>query len=161
MDYGEIALGLFIAVLVFSAGCTQYFSNLTAPKSTLPLDQPAEFDSNGQQFTVTIDHIAMSSPSPDSHTMTVHLTARNTGKNTFSLVAYPRLSDTAGNEYAGNAVYLYSLFPGGMASGESTISIGPKDAYAALKNGATLEVRLQGGAGSVWEAGWDVDKGTL
>ncbi len=152
---------LILIGFVFFAGCTSYFSNLTAPKSNLPLNQTAIFNQDGYQFAVTADRVAMSSSSPDNHVMTVHLTVKNTGEKAISLVAYPRLTDASGTEYSGNSIFLGAVNPGGMVSGESTITIGSKDEYATLKEHAVLSVRFQGSQPIPWEATWDVDVGSL
>ena len=102
---------LILIGFVFFAECSTYFSNLTAPKRNLPLNQTAVFDQDGYQFTVAADRITMSSSSPDYHVMTVHITVKNSGQKALSLIAYPRLSDASGKEYSGNSIFLGAVNP--------------------------------------------------
>ncbi len=152
---------LILIGFVFFAGCTTYFSNLTAPRRNLPLNQTAIFSQEGYQFAATADRVTMSSTSPDNHVMTVHITVKNSGQKALSLIAYPRLSDSSGKEYTGNSIFLGAVNPGGMVSGESSITIGSKDDYDALKEHTVLSVRFQGTQPTPWEANWDVDVASL
>jgi hypothetical protein len=146
---------------VLFTGCTSYFSNLTAPKRNLSLNQTAIFDQDGYQFAVAADRVTMSSSSADYHVVTVHITVKNSGQKALSLIAYPRLSDASGKEYSGNSIFLGAVNTGGMVSGESSITIGSKEDYDALREHAVLSVRFQGAQPTPWEANWDVDVASL
>jgi hypothetical protein len=146
---------------VLFAGCTNYVSNLTAPKQNLQINKTALFEQDTTAFRVSIDSVTMRSPTPEVHTINVHFTVKNSGKKTISLMAYPKLSDDSGKEYPGKGVFLGAMNPGGITTGESSITIDSKEDYAALQKRAVLMIRFQGAQPTPWEAGWDLDIDTL
>jgi hypothetical protein len=147
---------LFILILfLMVTGCTTYFSNLTAPKQILAQNGIATFDQDGYLVNVTVDHISIVSSSASPHVVTIHITVKNTGTKGVSLVAYPRISDDAGTEYAGNSIFLGAINPGGMASGESSITINADDANQ-FKDHGLLSIRFQNVKPMPWEATWYV-----
>jgi hypothetical protein len=154
-------LTLFILILfLMVTGCTTYFSNLTAPKHVLPQNDIATFDQDGYLVDVTVDHIRMTSSPAGSHVITMHVTAKNTGTKGVSLVAYPRIADDAGTEYAGNSIFLGAINPGGLASGDSSITISADDANP-FKDHGLLSIRFQNVKPMPWEATWYVDFNNL
>jgi len=154
-------LTLFILILfLMVTGCTTYFSNLTAPKPVLPQNGIATFDQDGYLVDVTVDHISMKSSSIGSHVITVHVTAKNTGTKGVSLVAYPRIADDTGTEYAGNSIFLGAINPGGLASGDSSITLSANDSNLFRDHGL-LSIRFQNVKPMPWEATWYVDFNNL
>ena len=149
-----ILLPLVLFILV--TGCTSYISNLTAQKPVLQLNQTATFQEDGYLFEVTVDHISITSSSGGPATITIDMTATNTGEKGITLVAYPRITDNAGTYYPGSGIFLGTINPGETASGRSIISLTPDAAYQLRDNGL-LSIRFQAIKPMPWEATWDVD----
>lgn len=158
---GRIIILFILIGFVFFTGCTAYYSNLTTPKQNLQINKTALFEQDTTAFTVSIDRVSMASPTPESHTVNVRFTVRNSGQKAISLMAYPKLSDGSGKEYAGNGVFLGAMNPGGTTKGESVITIDSKEGYAALQKQAVLMIRFQGAQPTPWEAAWDLDVNTI
>jgi hypothetical protein len=157
----KIFLLCLIILMLFSAGCTTYFSNLTASQHNLKLDEYAIFEKEGNQFTAQIVQIAGGKSSSRLTDVTVTIQVKNTGTKAISLMAYPRLSDAQGNQYAGQSIFLGMLNPGGQATGKSMIQIPTDEAYNNLKNTAALGVRFQDTKLIPYEATWDIDLSTV
>ena len=157
----KIFLLCIIVVMVFSVGCTSYFSNLTATKHNLQMNQYAIFEKEGNRFTAQITEIkAISSPSRVSQ-IDITILAENTGTKPLSLMAYPSLSDTVGNKYYGKSIFMGMISSGGEVTGKSSISIPTDEAYNTLKKGAMLNLRFQDTKLIPYEGTWDVDITTL
>ena len=147
--------------MLFSAGCTTYFSNLTTPQHNLKPDEYAIFEKEGNRFTAQIAHIAGGKSSSRLTDITITIQVKNTGEKAVSLMAYPRLSDAQGNQYTGQSIFLGMLNSGGQVTGKSTISIPTDEAYNNLKKSAALSVRFQDTKLIPYEATWDIDMSTL
>jgi hypothetical protein len=159
----KLFLSCLIMLMLFSAGCTTYFSNLTAGQHNLKPDEYAIFEKEGNRFTAQIVQIegGKSSSSSRIAQITVTIQVKNTGTKAISLMAYPRLSDALGNQYPGQSIFLGMLNPGGQATGKSSISIPTDEAYNNLKNTAALSLRFQDTKLIPYEATWDIDLSTL
>jgi len=147
--------------MLFSAGCTTYFSNLTAAQHNLKPDEYAIFEKEGNRFTTQIVQIKKESSSSRISEITVTIQVKNTGTKAISLMAYPRLSDAQGNQYPGQSIFLGMVNPGGQATGKSSISIPTDEAYNNLKNTAALSLRFQDTKLIPYEATWDIDLSTV
>ena len=75
-------------------GCTSYFSNLTAAKHNLPLNQYAIFEKEGNRFTAQITDIKGISSASRVYSIDITVRVENPGTKPVSLMAYPSLSDT-------------------------------------------------------------------
>jgi hypothetical protein len=150
-----LILSLMILFL-FVAGCTSYAANLAAPKPVLPLNHTAVFEQDDIRFNAMIDHVRVTSAPGSPTTITVHLTVRNVGTQGVSLVAYPKITDDAGTEYAGRSIFLGAINPGGMAAGESGIEV-DADGAEKIRDHALLSVRFQNVKPMPSEATWYVD----
>jgi hypothetical protein len=158
---GRVIIILILIGFVFFTGCSAYYSNLTAPKQNLQINKTALFEQDTTAFKVSIDSVTMTSPSPDYHTIQFHFTVKNSGKKTISLMAYPKLTDASGKEYAGKGILLGAMNPGGITKGESSVAIDSKEDFASLRKAAVLGIRFQGAQPTPWEASWDLDVDTL
>jgi len=160
----KIIIILLLAGFILLAGCTSYYTNLTAPKRNLQLNQTAIFEQEGYLFRISVDRISIA-PTPagpaDSRTATVTITLKNPGTKGISLVGYPRLTDGNGKEYAGTGIFFGAVNPGGSVTGKSSIPIESAADFAALQNQAVLGIRLQGVQPTPWEADWDVNVNRL
>ncbi len=157
----KIFLLCIIMLMIFSAGCTSYFSNLTATKHNLKLNEYAIFDKEGNHFTAQITNVEGKSSSSRISEITVSIQVKNTGNKPVSLMAYPRLSDADGTQYPGKSIFLGMINPGGEANGKSSISIPTDEAYSSLKKSTALNLRLQDTKLIPYEATWDIDISVL
>jgi hypothetical protein len=157
----KIFLLCIIVLLVFSVGCTSYFSNLTAAKHNLQLNQFAIFEKEGNRFTARITDIKGISTSSRLSKIDFTIRVENTGTKPVSLMAYPSLSDTEGNKYYGKSIFMGMISSGGEVTGITSISIPTDEAYTILKKGATINLRFQDTKLIPYEGTWDVDITTL
>jgi hypothetical protein len=155
-----IILFILIGFVLFT-GCTGYFSNLTAPKQNLQINKTALFEQDTTAFKVSVNSVSIAASSPGAHTIDVRFTVKNSGGKAISLMAYPKLSDATGKEYAGKGVFLGAMNPGGVTTGESAITVDSDEGYAALRKHAVLSIRFQGAQPTPWEAAWDLDVNSL
>jgi hypothetical protein len=157
----KIFLLCIIVIMVFTVGCTSYFSNLTAEKHNLQLNQYAIFEKEGNRFTAQITDIKGTSSSSRLSQIDVTIRVENTGTKPVSLMAYPSLSDTEGNKYYGKSIFMGMVSTGGEVTGKSSISIPTDEAYNTLKKGATINLRFQDTKLIPYEGTWDIDLTTL
>jgi hypothetical protein len=157
----KIFLLCIIVFLTFSTGCTSYFSNIAAAPHNLQLNEYAIFEKEGNRFSTRILRIEGKSSSSRVTEVIVTIQVKNTGNKAVSLMAYPRVSDTIGNQYAGTSIFVGMVNPGGEFIGKSTIFIPSDEAYAALEKNAELSVRFQDTKLIPYEARWDIDMTTL
>jgi hypothetical protein len=150
-----------IFLMVFSAGCTSYFSNLTTTQHNLNLNESAIFEKEGNRFSSQITKVEGESSSSRIYAIDVAIWVKNTGDKPISLMAYPRLSDAEGNQYAGNSIFLGMINPGGEATGKSTIPIPTDESYQALQKSAVLNLRFQDMKLIPYEAAWDFNISTI
>jgi hypothetical protein len=152
-----IILVCIIGLMVFSAGCTTYFSNLASPKYNLQLNQSAVFEKEGNQFSARIDGIkGIRAGSRVSQVdITIHVTGG--GSKPVSLMAYPSISDNAGNIYYGKSIFLGMISPGGQVTEKSSVLIPSEEAYDSLKKGAMVNLRFQDTKLIPYEGTWDID----
>jgi hypothetical protein len=154
---GKIFLLCIIVVLVFSTGCSSYLSNLTASPHNLKPDEYAVFEKEGNRFSAQIQHLEGRSGSSRITEVIVTIQVKNTGNKAVSLMAYPRLSEVEGNQYAGTGVFVGMISPGGVFTGKSSIAIPSDAAYKALEKKTALSVRFQDPKLIPYEATWDID----
>jgi hypothetical protein len=156
-DMRRYLILILLVLFLLVTGCTSYISGLTATKPVLQLNQTATFEQDGYLFDVTVDHIisTMSSSSGPA-TTTIDVTATNTGEKGITLIAYPRITDTAGMYYPGTSIFFGTIHPGGKASGRSSITITP-DAADRFRDTDLLSIRFQAVKPMPWEATWYVD----
>jgi hypothetical protein len=102
--------------MVFSVGCTSYFSNLTAAKHNLQLNQYAIFEKEGNRFTAQITEIKGISSASRLSQIEITIRVENTGTKPVSLMAYPSLSDKEGNKYYGKSIFM------GMVSNDGELT---------------------------------------
>lgn len=157
----KIFLLCIIVFMVFSVGCTSYFSNLTAAKHNLQLNQFAIFEKEGNRFTAQVTDIKGLSSSTRLSQIDITIRVENTGTKPVSLMAYPSLSDTEGNKYYGKSIFMGMISSGGEVTGKSSISIPSDEAYTMLKKGAMINLRFQDTKLIPYEGTWDVDISTL
>jgi hypothetical protein len=157
----KIFLLCIIVVMVFSVGCTSYFSNLTAAKHNLQLNQYAIFEKEGNRFTARITDIKGVSSASRISQIDITIRVENTGTKPVSLMAYPSLSDTEGNKYYGKSIFMGMVSPGGEVTGKCSISIPTDEAYNTLKKGAMINLRFQDTKLIPYEGTWDIDMKTL
>jgi hypothetical protein len=157
----KIFLLCIIVVMVFSVGCTSYFSNLTAAKHNLQLNQYAIFEKEGNRFTAQITDIKGVSSASRISQIDITIRVENTGSKPVSLMAYPSLSDKEGNKYYGKSIFMGMVSSGGEVTGKSSISIPTDEAYNTLKKGALINLRFQDTKLIPYEGTWDVDVTTL
>ena len=157
----KIFLLCIIVVMVFSVGCTSYFSNLTAAKHNLQLNQYAIFEKEGNRFTAQITDIKGISSASRISQIDITIRVENTGTKPVSLMAYPSLSDTEGNKYYGKSIFMGMVSSGGEVTGKSSISVPTDEAYNALKKGALINLRFQDTKLIPYEGTWDIDITTL
>lgn len=148
---------VLLILLMASAGCTSYFTNLQTPQKTLDLKETAIFSQDKTTFAATVNSIAINQKSSFPRQCTLKMTVKNTGNEAFSLIGYPRLVDADGSEYVGNSIMFGSVYPNGHASGTSTITIMTGKEYAALEESALLKVRYQTMKPLPYEGIWGVD----
>jgi uncharacterized protein YcfL len=153
----KIIVVLVLLVCIFCSGCTSYFSNLTAPKHNLNLDQQAVFEKEGNSFTTEIIKVEPQSSSSRLTGLNAVIRVKNTGKKPVSLMAYPRLEDAEGNQYPGKGIFLGMLNTGGQVTTDETIPIPTEEASKNLKNHAVLFIRFQDTKLIPYEAAWNVD----
>jgi hypothetical protein len=157
----KIFILCLIVLMVFSTGCTSYFSNFTVPKHHLQLDEYAIFEKEGNRFTTQIKQIEGKSSSSRISEILVTIQVKNTGDKPVSLMVYPRLEDAEGNQYPGNSIFLGMLNSGGSVTGKSSIPIPTDESYDSLKKSATLNLRFQDMKPIPYEATWDIDISSL
>lgn len=159
MNYAGISL--ILLALVFSAGCTSYFTNLQTPQKTLDIRESAIFTQEKTKFTATVNSVTLSPKASSPRQFSLKMTVKNTGSEAFSLIGYPRLVDSAGTEYTGPNIMFGGIHPGGSASGTSTITIRTPDEYEALRKSALLKVRYQSMKPLPYEGIWAVNFSAL
>jgi hypothetical protein len=155
-DMRRYLILILLVLFILITGCTSYISGLTAQKPVLQLNQTATFEQDGYLFEVTVDHISVASSSGGTATITIEMTATNTGEKGITLIAYPRIADTAGTYHPGTSVFLGTINPGGRTSGGSTITLTP-DAADQFRDNGLLSIRFQAVKPMPWEATWYVD----
>jgi hypothetical protein len=155
-DMRRYLILVLLVLFILVTGCTSYISGLTAQKPVLQLNQTAIFQQDGYLFEVTVDHISITSSSGGPATVTIDVTATNTGEKGIILIAYPRITDTAGAYYPGTSIFFGTINPGGKASGRSSITINP-DAADQFRNNGLLSIHFQAVKPMPWEATWYVD----
>ncbi|WP_292346040.1 MULTISPECIES: hypothetical protein [unclassified Methanoregula] len=143
--------------MVLSAGCTSYFSNLTAAKKNLQLNEYAVFEKEGNKFTAEITDIKGVSSGTRLNQVDITIRVRGAGNKPVSLVAYPSLSDPSGEVYWGKNIFIGMVSPGGEFSGKSTIPIPTDEAFSSLKKGARLNLRFQDTKLIPYEGTWEID----
>lgn len=153
----KIILVCILAFMVFSAGCSSYFSNLATAKPNLQLNQKAVFEKEGNAFTAQITEVK--GVRSGTELLRVDLTVRVVGGGTkpVSLMAYPSLADTAGNIYYGKSIFMGTISPGGEFTGKTSIPIPSPEAYASLAKGSTINLRFQDTKLIPYEGTWDID----
>lgn len=151
----KIILLSVLLTLIFISGCTNPAFGTGPVKPFSDIGHTALFEKDTMVFTVSVNPCLVESRS-QSHEITAFINVKNTGKKSFSLVAYPRLTDSAGNEYPGSSVSM-SLAPGGYKNGQSKITVASDEAFNVLQKSAVLSVRFQGGQPVPLEAAWMVD----
>ena len=147
--------------MVISVGCTSYFSNLTATKHNLKLNEIANFEKEGNRFSAQILQIERNSLTSRINEIIVTVQVKNTGNQAVSLMLYPRLSDAEGNQYPGKSIFVGMVNPGGQVTSKSSIPIPTDEAYNSLKKSAVLSLRFQDTKIIPYEATWDIDISTL
>lgn len=149
-----VVFGLLVFIL--SCGCTSYFSNLTASRHNLNIDQQAAFEKEGNTFIV---RIIKTEPQSSSFLtgLKTEIWVKNTGQKPVSLMAYPRLEDAEGNQYPGKGIFLGMLSQGGQATVSEIIPIPTREASEMLKKHAVLYIRFQDTKLIPYEAAWDID----
>jgi hypothetical protein len=157
----KIILLCIIVLMVISAGCTSYFSNLTATQHNLKLNEYATFEKEGNRFSAQILQLEGKSSSSRIYEIIVTIQVKNTGNKPVSLMAYPRLSDADGNQYPGDSIFMGMINPGGQVTGKSSISIPTDESYTSLKKSAALSLRFQDTKLIPYEGTWDIDISTL
>jgi hypothetical protein len=153
----KIIVVLVLMVCILCSGCSTYFSNLTAPKHNLNLDQRAVFEKEGNSFTTEIKKVEPQSSFSRLTGIKAVIWVKNTGNKPISLMAYPHLEDAEGNQYPGNSIFLGMLNPGGQATADGLITIPTDEASTNLKKHAVLFIRFQDTKLIPYEAAWDVD----
>jgi hypothetical protein len=148
---------LFLIILVFSSGCSSYFSNLTTPQKNLALTESAVFSQEKTNFVATVSRIDLNQRVSFPRQVTVTLGIKNSGKDAFSLIAYPRLVDAAGREYPGTNIVYGAIQAGGSSTMKSSMVVKSEEEYAALQKNAVLKVRFQSMKPLPYEAIWDID----
>jgi len=78
-----------ILLVVFSAGCTSSFSNLTTTQHNLKLNEFAIFEKEGNRFASQITKVEGESSSSRIYAIDVTIRVKNTGDKPISLMAYP------------------------------------------------------------------------
>ena len=134
---------LLLILLVASSGCTSYFSNLQTPQKTLNLTESAIFSQEKTQFSATITSVSVNHADSFPCQVTVRMTVKNTGKEQFSLIGYPRLTDAGDRQYTGPNMMFGTLNPGGIGSGSSSITVPSEEEYASLSKSGVLKVKFQ------------------
>lgn len=157
----NIFLLCIIVVMVFSVGCTSYFSNLTAARHNLQLNQLAIFEKEGNHFTARITDLKGISSSSRLSQIDVTIRVENTGTKPVSLMAYPSLSDTEGNKYYGKSIFMGMISSGGEVTEKTSIVIPTDEASTILKKGAMINLRFQDTKLIPYEGTWDIDITTL
>lgn len=146
-----------LVIMVIFSGCTSYFSNLTAPKKNLQLNEYAVFEKEGNKFTAEITGIKGVSSGSRLYQVDITIRVKGAGTKEVSLVAYPSLSDPSGEVYWGKNIFIGTISPGGEFTGKSAIPIPSDDAYNSLKKGAKLNLRFQDTKLIPYEGTWDID----
>ncbi|HII98146.1 MAG TPA: hypothetical protein HA272_02495 [Methanoregula sp.] len=154
-------LCVLLIILMASAGCTSYFSNLQTPQKTLDLKETAIFSQEKTKFAATVNSVTINQKSSFPRQFTLKMTVKNTGTEAFSLIGYPRLVGADGSESAGNNIMFGSVHPNGYATGTSTITIMTEQEYAALEENAVLRVKYQSMKPLPYEGIWAVDFSSL
>jgi hypothetical protein len=144
-----------LLILILISGCTNPVFGTGPVKPFSEPGHTALFEKDTMAFTVSVDSCNVEQRS-QSHDVTASITVKNTGKKSISLVAYSRLTDSSGNEYPGNSVYM-SLAPGGFKNWQSRITIASDESFNELQKSAVISVRFQAGQPVPYEAGWKVD----
>jgi len=152
---------VLLILLMVSAGCTSYFSNLQTPQKTLDLKETAIFTQEKTKFAATVNSVTINQKTSFPRQFTLKMTVKNTGNEAFSLIGYPRLVDADGSEYVGKNIMFGSVHPNGYASGTSTITIMTEKEYAALEETALLKVKYQSMKPLPYEGIWAVDFSSL
>jgi len=153
----KIILVCILGLMVISAGCTSYFSNLTAPKKNLQLNEYAVFEKEGNKFTAEVTEIKGVYSGSRLYQVDITIRVKGAGNKPVSLVAYPSLSDPSGEVYWGKNIFIGMVSPGGEFTGKSSIPIPTGDVYNSLKKGAKLNLRFQDTKLIPYEGTWDID----
>jgi uncharacterized protein YcfL len=153
----KIIVVLVLLAFILCSGCTSYFSNLTAARHNLKLDQQAAFEKEGNSFIAEIKKAEPQLSSSRLSGLKTVIWVKNTGNKPISLMAYPRLEDAEGNQYYGKSLFLGMLNTGGTVTVEDIISIPSDEASDNLKSHAVLYIRFQDTKVIPYEAAWDID----
>lgn len=153
----KIILVCILGIMVLSAGCTSYFSNLATQKPNLQLNQKAVFEKEGNSFTAQIVEIKGVRSGSRLSQLDLKVRVVGTGTKPVSLMAYPSLSDKAGNIHYGKSIFMGMISPGGEFTGKSSIAIPSDEAYASLTKGAMVNLRFQDTKLIPYEGTWDID----
>ncbi len=146
-----------LLMIILTAGCTSFVSNMQTPQKTLTVRDTAVFTQEKVKFTATIDSVSLIQNTNPPYKVSASMTVKNTGKDAFSLIGYPRLVDGAGKEYPGSAMQFGSVLPGGMSAKTCTIPVQSQDEYNALAANALLKVKFQSMTPLPYEGIWQVD----
>jgi hypothetical protein len=151
---------ILLIILVLSSGCTAFFSNLQTPQKNLGPTDSAVFAQEKTNFVASISSIALTQRGyPRQVTITIQV--KNTGKDSFSLIGYPRFVDSQGREYTGTTMMFGGLNRDGYANGRSVITIPTEEEYTALLKGTVLKVKFQSMKPLPYEGIWNVDLSTI
>lgn len=148
---------VLLILIVATAGCTSYFSNIQTPQKTLNLTESAIFNQEKTQFSATINSVSTCQNSSFPCVVTLRMVVKNSGREQFSLIGYPRLFDAANREYTGSNMMFGTINPGGIVSGSSTVAIPTQEEYAAFSKGGILKVKFQSIKPFPYEGIWAVN----
>lgn len=157
----SVGIIVILVILVLFSGCTSYFDNLQTPQRTLNLTESAIFSQEKTNFIATVTSVNPDKTTSPPRNILVSMTVKNTGKDAFSLIGYPRLVDGDGKEYPGSTIMFGGINPGGIGSGKSTIPLKTDEDFLSLQKSATLNVRFQSMKPLPYEGIWNIDFTTL
>jgi hypothetical protein len=120
-------------------------------------DQVATFDQEGNYFNVSIARIKAVRDVSEIRTIKLNLTVKNNGKEPFTLMAYPKLTDTGQNSYAGKSIFFGVVNPGYGSTENVEIIVPSKEASRLLEQEAVLTIRFQTLRPMPYEASWKID----
>jgi hypothetical protein len=186
MNAGIVAaLSALTLCLLLGAGCTttgpasdqQTGSGLSGSGTQaagLNLNEPARLANGSWSVTAAVSELDTSSSKPGRNMLDIYIRATNTGTKPVLLAWYSKITTPDGKSYggigvshAGSGAHTPPLSPGSSATVRDYIVVESDQDFAALSNGATLDVVItaqeseSSPAVALFTASWAVGPGRI
>jgi hypothetical protein len=166
----NILILVVTACLLLVAGCSTISSpGHTVPGSSLKMDEPAVLLGGNYSFNASISEISVNSAATGGRTINIFITAKNTGANPVRLAWFSKLTGTDGTTFGGvnvshggSGAHTTLLSPGISDTPRDYVVVQSDTDYAALSQGATLDVTFYGQQTATetpvtFHASWTID----